>query len=96
MIQYHRTFKMKPVEAGKKTIFKIGDIVRISKYKNIFGKGFVPNWSEEFFVIKKVKKIVPRTYVINDLKGQEIAKTNQKEFRVDKVITRKGDKIYVK
>ena len=39
--------------------FKIGDIVRISKYKNIFAKGYVPNWSEEVFVIKKVEKIVP-------------------------------------
>ena len=39
--------------------FKIGDIVRISKYKNIFAKGYVPNWSEEVFVIKKVKITVP-------------------------------------
>ena len=39
--------------------FKIGDIVRISKYKNIFAKGYVPNWSEEVFVIKKVEKTVP-------------------------------------
>ena len=39
--------------------FKIGDIVRISKYKNIFAKGYVPNWSEEAFVIKKVKNTVP-------------------------------------
>ena len=36
--------------------FKIGDVVRISKYKNIFAKGYTPNWSEEVFVIKKVKK----------------------------------------
>ena len=48
--------------------FKIGDIVRISKYKNIFAKGYVPNWSEEAFVIKKVKNTVPWTYVISDLK----------------------------
>ena len=54
------------------TVFKIGDIVRISKYKNIFAKGYVPNWSEEFFVIKKVKTTVPWTYVISDLKGEEI------------------------
>ena len=54
------------------TVFKIGDIVRISKYKNIFAKGYVPNWSEEFFVIKKVKITVPWTYVISDLKGEEI------------------------
>ena len=39
--------------------FKIGDIVRISKYKNIFAKGHVPNWSEQVFVIKKFKGTVP-------------------------------------
>ena len=85
--------------------FKIGDIVRISKYKNIFAKGCVPNWSEEVFVIIKVKKTVPLTYVISDLNGKEIVgtfyekelqKTNQKEFRVEKVIKKKGEKLYVK
>ena len=85
--------------------FKIGDIVRISKYKNIFAKGYVPNWSEEVFVIKKVRNTVPWTYVISDLKVEEIVgtfcekeeqKTNQKEFRVEKVIKRKGNKLYVK
>ena len=55
--------------------FKIGDIVRISKYKNIFAKGYVPNWSEEVFVIKKVRNTVPRTYVISDLKVEETVGT---------------------
>ena len=55
--------------------FKIGHIVRISKYKNIFAKGYVPNWSEEVFVIKKVKNTVPWTNVITDLKGEEIVGT---------------------
>ena len=60
--------------------FRIGDIVRISKYKNIFANGSVPNWSEEVFVIKKVKNTVPWTYAINDLKGEEIVGTfNEKE-----------------
>ena len=85
--------------------FKVGDHVRISKYKNIFAKGYTPNWSEEVFVIKKVKNTVPWTYVINDLNGEEIIgtfyekelqKTNQQEFRIEKVIKRKGDKFYVK
>ena len=76
--------------------FKVGDRVRISKYKNIFAKGYMPNWSEEVFVIKKVKNTVLRTYVINDLNGQEIIgtfyekelqQTNQEEFRIEKVIT---------
>ena len=85
--------------------FKVGDRVRISKYKNIFAKGYMPNWSEEVFAIKKVKNTVLRTYVINDLNGEEIIgtfyekelqKTNQEEFRIEKAITRKGNKIYVK
>ena len=48
--------------------FKVGDHVRISKYKNIFAKGYTPNWSEEVFVIKKVKNTVPWSYVINNAK----------------------------
>ena len=55
--------------------FEIGDIVRISTYKNIFVKGYSLNWSEELFVIKKVKNIVRWTYVISDLKGQDILGT---------------------
>ena len=51
---------------------KIGDTVRITKYKNIFAKGYVPNWSEDVFVIKKVKKTVPWTHVISDLKGKKV------------------------
>ena len=84
---------------------KIGDIVRISKYKNISAKRYTPNWSEEIFVIKKVKNTVPWIYVINDLNGEkkfqiyfknELQKTNQKEFGIEKVIKREGDKLYVK
>ena len=55
--------------------FKVGDYVRISKYKNIFTKGYTPNWSEKVFVIKKVKNTVTWTYVINDLNGEEIIRT---------------------
>ena len=82
---YQRTIKMKPVVAKLSTYidsskeicyeypkFKAGDIVRISKYRNTFAKGYVPNWSEEFFVIKKVKNTVPWTYIISDLKGEKI------------------------
>ena len=85
---YHRTIKMKPVDVKLSTYidsskeindkdpkFKIGDIVRISKYKIIFTKGCVPNWSEEVFLIKKVKNTVSWTYVIIDLKGEEILRT---------------------
>ena len=85
--------------------FKVGDHVRISKYKNIFAKGYAPNWSEEAFVINKIKNTVPWTYVIHDLNGEEIIgdfyekelqKSNQEEFRIKKIIKRKGDKLYVK
>ena len=85
--------------------FKVGDHARISKYKNIVTNGDARNWYEEGFVIKNVKNTVPWTYVINDLNGEEIIgtfyekelqKTNQKEFRIEKVIKRKGDKLYVK
>ena len=114
---YHTTIKIKPVDVKHNTYidfkkdvhdkdpeFKVRDRVRISKYKNIFAKGYATNWSEEVFVIKKVKNTVPWTYVINDLKGEEIAgtfyekelqKTNQQEFRIEKVLRKKGDKLYV-
>ena len=85
--------------------FKVSDGVKISKYKNIFAKGNTPNWSQEIFVIKEVKNAVPRIYVINDLNGEEIIgifyerelqSTNQKEFRIEKVIKKKDNKLYVK
>ena len=50
---------------------EIGDIVRISKYKNIFEKVYTPNWSEDISVIKNVKNTVPRTCVINNLNGEK-------------------------
>ena len=59
----------------KDSKFKIGDHVRISKYKNIFAKGYAPNWSEEVFAISKIKNAAPLTHVINDLKGDEIVWT---------------------
>ena len=75
--------------------FKVGDRVRISKYKNIFAKGYTQNWSEEVFVVSKIKDTVLWTYVISDLNGEPIAgsfyekelqKTNKKKFRIEKVI----------
>ena len=115
---YHTTIKMKPIDVKDNTYintnkeinykdpkFKVGDYVRISKYKNIFAKGYMPNWSEEVFVVDKINNTVPWTYVINDLNGEkitgtfyenELQKTNQKEFRIEKVIKRKGNKLYVK
>ena len=80
----HGTTKMKPIDVKDKTYidfgkevndndpkFKVGDHLRISKYKNIFSKGYTPNWSEEVFMIKKIKN----TCVIDDLNGEEITGT---------------------
>ena len=85
--------------------FKVGDNIRISKFQNIFAKGYTPNWSEKVFVINKIKNTVTWTYFVSDLNGEEttgsfyekeLQKTNQKEFRIEKVLKRKGDKLYVK
>ena len=106
---------MKPIDVGddsfaeyneeskeKDPKFKVGDHVRISKFKNIFAKLYTPNWREEIFIVKKIKNTVPWTYVISDLNGEEIGdsfyekelrKTNQKQFRIEEVIKRKGNKL---
>ena len=92
---YLRTIKMKPVEVKPSMYvdfnidnnkespkFKVGDHVRISKYKNIFAKYQAPNWSEEVLVIKKVKNTVSWIYVISDLKGEDMFGTfNEKELQ---------------
>ena len=54
--------------------FKVGDHVRISKYKTIFAKGYAQNWSE-VFVVSKIKNTVPWTYVVSDLSDEEIARS---------------------
>ena len=116
----HRTIKMKPIEVtddyyakynensmelhSNKKILNLKLVTRIWKYKNIFAKGYTPNWSE-VFIINKIKNTVPWTYAISDLNGEtitgsfyekELQKTSQKEFRMEKVLKRKGDKLYVK
>ena len=89
---YHNTVKTKPVDVKSSTHidsskeindkdpkFKVGNIVRISKYNNIFAKRCVPNESHEVFVVTKVKNTVPQTYVISELKSEEIAGTFYKK-----------------
>ena len=84
----HKTIKIKPidvtndsyVEYNKKSNkkgpkFKVGDCVRISKYKNIFAKGYVPNWSEKDFIVNEIKNTVPWAYTINDLNGENVIGT---------------------
>ena len=86
---FHGTIKMKPVDVKsdsylqynldsneKDPKLRIGDYLRKSKYKNIFAKGYTPNWSEEDFVISKVKNTAPWTYVTSDLKGEDIIGTS--------------------
>ena len=107
---YPRTIRMKPIEVKDNTYIgsikevndkdpklKVGDHARISKYKNIFRKGYTPNWSEEVFVVKETKNTVPWTYVINDLDGKQIKSTkkNQQRIRIETVIKSKRNKLYV-
>ena len=114
----HRSIKMKPIDVTsdsyaeynedsneKDPKFKVGDHVRISKYKNIFAKGYTQNWSEEVFVVSKIKDTVLWTNVISDVNGEKIAgsfyekvsqRTSQEKFRIEKVIKKKGDKLYVR
>ena len=77
--------------------FKVGDHVRISKYKNIFAKGYTLNWSEEVFVINKITIQFLGLYAISDLNDEkitgrfyekELQKTSQKEFRIEKILKR--------
>ena len=88
----------------KDSKFKIGVVVRISKYIKIFGKDYVSNWSEELFVINRVKNAVMWTYIIGNIKGEEflrtfygkeMQKTNQNEFIIEKVINIKCDNLLV-
>ena len=85
--------------------FKVGDRVKISKYKKKFAKGYTQNWSEDVFVIGKIKNTVLWTYIISDLNGEpntgifyekELQKTSQEKFRIEKIINGKGDKLYFK
>lgn len=88
------------------SLFKVGDTVRISKYKRkTFDKGYTPNWTEEVFVIDEIRPTSPITYKIKDLSGEEIKgtfyreelqKTDQTIFRIEKVIRKTKDKALVK
>ena len=84
----HKTIKMKPIDVidnyyaeynedfnKRDPKFKVGDRVRISKYKNILSKRYSPNWSEVVFVVSKIKNTIPSTYVVSDLNGEEITRS---------------------
>ena len=85
--------------------FKVGNKVRITKKKGIFDKGFTPRWTEEIFTVSQVQYTDPPTYKITDNNGeeiqgtfyeQELQKTNQEMYRIEKVVRRKGNKSLVK
>ena len=81
----HSTIKMKPIDVRdnnnkrvyidehneKRSRFKVGDRVRISRYKNIFAKGYAPNWRSEIFIVDKINDTVPYTYNLKDLNDEE-------------------------
>jgi hypothetical protein len=85
--------------------FSIGDKVRIMKKKNIFEKGYTPRWTEEMFTISAVQYTDPPTYKITDYNGeeikgsfyeQELQKTAQEIFRIEKILRKRGNKSLVK
>ena len=114
----HRSIKIEPIDVTsdcyaeynedsneKDPKFKVGHPGRISKYKNVFAKGYTQNWSEEGFVVSNIKNTVPWTYAISALNGEpmagsfyekELQNTCQEKFRIGKVIKRKVDKLNVK
>ena len=90
----HSTIKMKPINVKynnkrvyidehneKDSRFKVGDRVRISKFKNIVAKGYSPNWSKEIFIVNKITDTVPYTYNIKDLNDEEIIGNYDRELQ---------------
>lgn len=86
--------------------FKVGDSVRISKYRELFSKGYTPNWSNEIFTIDKIQLTNPTTYLLKDETGdsmqggfyeQELQRTKHPHvYLIEKVLRKKGNKILVK
>ena len=111
-INYQKVFNLlyPPLDEPAKPVFKIGDVVRITKKKKKFEKGFLPNFTEELFEVVKVRDDTnPPTYKLEDLEGeavngtfyeQELQKSDQSVFFIEKILKRrtvKGVKeVYVK
>ena len=88
--------------------FKINDIVRVSRYRGTFDKGYLPNWTEEYYRITKIKNTVPPVYVISDMQdevlqgtfyGHELQKIlidPNATYRIEKVLKKKRGSIFVK
>lgn len=98
--------RLPPAPRLRKVHFKPEDIVRVSKYKTLFEKGYTPSWSTELFVVDTVRKTVPPVYHLRDMEGNaikgafyapELQRTKFKDtFLVEKVLRKKGQKAYVK
>lgn len=90
----------------RKSKFKIGDFVRISKYKHTFEKGYTPNWTTEVFKIKQVQRTNPFTYLLVDLEGHDIRGSvyaeelqlamNPNIYLVENILKKRGNKVFVK
>jgi len=83
--------------------FKVGDLVRVSKYKTVFEKEYTPNWTTEMFKIVKVQRINPVIYLLEDNRGKFIAgafyeyelhrATHSDIYFVEKVLRKKGSEV---
>lgn len=90
----------------RKVNFKVGDVVRVSKYKTLFEKGYTPSWSTELFVVDRVQTTVPPVYALRDTRGkiirgafygQELKRTKYPDtYLVERVLRRKGKRVFVK
>ena len=117
----HKSIKMKPIDVTddsyaeynedfkkKDPKFKVGvhfGLSKYKKYKNVFAKGYAPNWPREVFVVSGIQNTVPWIYIVIDLNSEEITgafyekelqKASHEKFQIEKVLKRKGDKLYVK
>ncbi|KAJ8911237.1 hypothetical protein NQ315_012224 [Exocentrus adspersus] len=117
----HSTTKMRPIDvrpdtlidaynnpkiAPKKFKFKVGDVVRVSKYKGVFSRGFTPNWSNELFKIAKANITNPATYLLEDMEAKpilgcfyeyELQKTKYPDvYLIEKILRRSGNRVYVR
>ena len=104
LFNIYKKFQIKTMR--RKPKFKIGDEVRISKFKHTFEKGYTPNWTTEIFTISQVRDSEPTTYFLKDYQNkpisgsfyeQELSKVkNPNIYLVEKVLKKRGNKLYVK
>jgi hypothetical protein len=89
--QVYKNLYAKEVKTNKVNKFKVGDEVRISKYKSVFDKGYLPNWTTELFTVSKVLKTNPVTYKIEDYNKEEVSGSF---YEQELVLFNKKDQVY--